>query len=172
MENLWNQSEYETILDMWGTWIKLTAWQNFVPYPMALKIGKGIIFLPFGIYHSQFFIILTHCGSTFLHWLFRLTLMRDLIQQTEKVRHKQSRRHGRQDQPSANKMAFPLYITITDLSWKLCWYAVIKLAELTGRLQFLSQKQRKRRTCKDGHYMCKALLQYKHLLNWLHCNFL
>jgi len=59
MENLWNQSEYETILDVWGMWIELTAWQIFFPYQMALKTAKTLFFYLLGftilndVYHSR-----------------------------------------------------------------------------------------------------------------------
>jgi hypothetical protein len=169
MENLWNQSEYETILDMWSMWIKLTSWQNFCPLSDGPQNWQWRYFSTFwDLPCSIMFTILTHCSSKLSYWLFRLMLMKDLIQQTQKVRHNPSRRHGRQDQPSANKTAFPLYITITGLSWKLYWHAVMKTGRGIRKTIFkkdCNSFTKNRRTCKDGHYMCKALSQYKHLLN-------
>jgi len=112
IENPWNQSEYETILVTSGYGDKADCMTKFCPLSDGPQNWQRRYFstfwdLPFSIV----FIILTHCGSKLSYWLFKLT-MRDLIQQTGKVHHNQSRRHRRQDQPSANKTAFPLYITI------------------------------------------------------------
>lgn len=85
VDNLGNRSHYETVTDIWNKWANLTTCQTFVHYQTAIEMDKETIFhlLEFTIFKNVIsfssFVVQNY------HRRLRLTLVRDIKQETETV---------------------------------------------------------------------------------------
>lgn len=74
----------------WHAWIVVTTWWTLIPFRDSPKNGQKKIF-----FHFPDPTILTSCDSKWLHWLFRLTMIRDLIQEVGRVHKPHTKRHNK-----------------------------------------------------------------------------
>jgi len=77
MENLWNQPQYKTIIEIWHTGTNLTACQTFTPLADGHGNGQRSYFFTFwNLQLSSILLFQPLMVQNYHHWPFRLRLVR------------------------------------------------------------------------------------------------